>query len=135
MSDLYPRPSREEIARRVAAPQPGTANDDDDPYDVPVTPREKPGSATANFAVHLSAKMRALGLDGIALAEKSGLTKQAVSRALTGAGVSIGIAEQLAESVGGYLAHMIGPYSCGTCAGEPPKGFSCLECGSETRTA
>ena len=134
MSDLYQRPSRDEIAARVRAQQPpGTANGDDDLADV-VTRRE-PESAVANFAVHLSAKLRALGWDGGKLAEKSGLSQITVTRAVSGTSVSLEIAEKLAVLVGGYLATMIGPYVCGTCAGEPPKGFACLECGTEARAA
>jgi hypothetical protein len=130
-SDIYPRPSREEIAARVAA---------GDPYDVAVTPRDPdpepgPPSAVANFAVHLSAKLRALGMDAGTLAERSGLSQITVTRAVSGTSVSLEIAEKLAVLTGGYLAAMIGPYVCGTCAGEPPAGFACLECGTEARAA
>lgn len=128
--DMYPRPDRDEIARRVRAEQP-PADDLDD-----VAARREPErSAVANFAVHLSARLRALGWDSAALADKTGLTKVSVTRAVNGVPVGLDIAERLALAVGGYLATMIGPYMCSTCHGEPPAGYGCLECGAETRAS
>lgn len=134
--DIYQRPSRDEIAARVNGVQPPAARNGDDLGDV-VTRREPEpkGSAVANFAVHLSARMRALGWTEGALAANSGFSKIAVGRALNGTSVGLEVAEKLADAVGGYLAAMIGPYSCRTCAGSPPKGYACLECGAETRAA
>lgn len=128
MNDLYPRPSREAIAEMVKAQLPGA---DDSP---PAVTRPE-ASAAANFAVHLTARLRALGWNSTRLVEKSGLSHAAVSRALNGHGASIDAAEKIAALVGGYLAAMIGPYMCATCTGEPPAGFKCLECGTEARAA
>lgn len=133
-ADLYPRPSRETIAAQVLAQQPAAA-DGGDPYEVAVTPREPLQDPVKNFAVHLSARMRALGWDQAKLREHSGLSLHVLGRAMNGNGVELGVADQLAGITGGYLATMIGPYMCSTCTGEPPKGFGCLECGAETRAS
>jgi hypothetical protein len=98
-------------------------------------PEPEQGTAVANFAVHLSAKMRALGWDSSKLAEKSGLSQITITRAHSGTSVSLEIAEKLATLTGGYLATMIGPYQCSNCHGEPPAGYGCLECGTETRAS
>lgn len=139
----FASPSREEIAARVA---------DGDPADEffrrrdaaqaavgetaaaalqPGTPEPGP---LANFAVHLQARMRALGWDQAQLMERAGIkTPQVAARAINGTGVDLGLAGRIAGAVGGYLATMIGPYSCSTCHGEPPEGYGCLECGTESR--
>lgn len=134
-AEMYPRPSREEIAARVQSQPAATANADD--LDDVATRREPEpqGTAVANFAVHLRARMRALGWDSRTLAQKTGLTQVTVTRAAGGTATGLDIAEKLAAAVSGYLAAMIGPYLCGTCHGEPPPGFSCLECSAETRAA
>lgn len=134
-TDLYPRPSREAIAAQVGAQQPGTANGDDDLDDV-VTRREPQASGPlANFSVHLAARMRALGWNQADLQEHAGIGAHIAAKAINGTGCDIGVGEKIAAAVGGYFATMIGPYMCATCAGEPPKGFACLECGTEARAA
>jgi hypothetical protein len=80
--------------------------------------------------VHLRAKIRALGWTPADLSEKSGLSAHVTGRALNGNGADLAVAEALAALAGGCLATMIGPYSCTTCQGEPPEGYSCLECGT-----
>lgn len=101
--------------------------------DVAFSRREPPQDPVKNFAVHLAARMRALGWDQATLREKSGLSLHVLGRAMNGNGAELGAAHQVAGVVGSTLAVMIGPYSCGTCAGEPPAGFACLECGAEAR--
>lgn len=143
-ADLYPRPSREEIAakyidtlgERAAAVAQGVA--DDDLSDVVTRrepePQESP-DPLACFSVHLSARMRALGWDQTRLQERAGISPHAAAKAINGNGCDLAVAGKIAAVVGGHLAAMIGPYICATCAGEPPQGFGCLECGTETRAA
>jgi hypothetical protein len=125
VSDLYPRPSREAIAAQVSAQQP------------PATQPEEARNAGANFAVNLAARMRAQGLTHGQVAEKSGTGNAAVSYALGTGSRQVGLdaAAKIAAVVGSDLAAMIRPYTCATCKGKPPKGFSCLECGAEARAA
>jgi hypothetical protein len=111
------------------------ANDGDDQAGTVRHREPREGVALANFAVHLNARLRALGWDAAALAEKSGFSAHITGRAVNGTAVDLGTAEKIAQLVGGYLASMIGPYMCSTCTGEPPKGFACLECGTEARAA
>ena len=126
--DLYPRPSREEIAARVG-------------FDVTLpAPAPKPQllempDPLACFTTHLCARMRALGIDQAQLQERAGITAHIAAKAINGTGCDLALAGKLAALVGGYLAAMIGPYRCSTCEGAPPAGFSCLECGAETRAA
>jgi hypothetical protein len=117
-ADMYPRPSREQIAEQVKAAAPATP---------------EASAALGNFAVHLAARMRALGWDQATLQEKAGISDRIAAKAMNGTGVDLGLAGKLAGIVGGYLATMIGPYLCATCAGAPPPGYACLECGTETR--
>jgi hypothetical protein len=121
---MYPRPSRETIAEQVKAQQPRE-------------PEPEQGEAARNFAVHLTARMRALGLTLKDVGEKAGCGNAGIGIALGNGGrcVSLDVAEKIAQAVGGYLAAMIGPYLCGTCHGEPHAGFRCLECGTEARAA
>ena len=122
--DLYKRPSRDEIAARVMRSLPGAGD----------TAEEAPaehGSAVRNFGVHLSARMRALGWDQSALQEHAAITPQTAARAINGTGVSLELADKIAALAGLTLAVMTGPYTCGTCAGQPPAGYGCLECGAE----
>jgi hypothetical protein len=122
-ADLYPRPSREEIAARVGF---------DDVLPAPARPEtEQLPDPLACFAVHLTARMRALGWDQAKLQERAGIGPHVAAKAVNGTGCDLGLAGKLAAVVGGYLAAMIGPYVCGTCCGEPPAGFRCLECGTE----
>lgn len=128
IADLYQRPSRDEIAARVKA-----AGDDD--LD-DVATRTDPGpDATRNFTMHLSACMRALGWDQKQLEERTGISAHVAGRAVNGTSVTLDLAAKLAGLVGLDLAAMISPYTCHTCAGQPPAGFGCLECGAEARTA
>lgn len=129
-ADLYPRPSREEIAERyindVALPEAAAL--------APAKPEPTP-DPLACFSVHLSARMRALGWDQATLQERAGIGAHIAAKAMNGTGCDLALAGRLAALVGGYLAAMIGPYVCGTCTGEPPRGFACLECGAESRAA
>lgn len=129
-ADLYPRPSREEIAAKYAA---------DDEIEVIVTKREPEPQESpdplACFSVHLSARMRALGWDQTRLQERAGISPHVAAKAINGNGCDLAVAGKIAAVVGGHLATMIGAYICATCAGEPPAGFGCLECGTETRAA
>lgn len=124
---LYPRPSREEIAARVAADLPGAQY----PPAAGAPPAYDGGTPLGNFSAHLTARMRALGWDQAAIQEKAGVTAQTAARAINGTGVGLELAGQLAGLVGLTLAVMIGPYQCSTCAGMPPAGFACLECSAE----
>jgi hypothetical protein len=124
--DLYKRPDRDEIRDRVLASLPGAGK---------ATGGNRPGDGTSaavrNFAVHLSARMRALGWDQSSIQDRAGITAQTAARAINGTGVGLDLAEKIAVLVGLTLAVMIGPYTCRTCSGEPPHGFACLECGTE----
>jgi hypothetical protein len=118
--ELYQPPSRDDAVARVRARLPGAR----------VAPAFD-GTPVENFSAHLNARMRALGLDQAAIQEMAGITPQTAARAINGTGVGLELAGQLAGFVGLALAVMIGPYTCGTCNGEPPAGFACLECGTE----
>lgn len=118
--DLYPRPSRDQIAARVTGSLPGAQ-------------QATPPDYVARFAQHMTARMRALGLDAAAIIERTGLSQPTVSRALNGTGVALEIASRLAADVGSALPAMLEPYVCGTCNGSPHAGFACLECGAESR--
>lgn len=96
---------------------------------------QAPGSAAANLGTHMRAKLRALGWTPADLAEKSGISAHITGRAINGNGAELSVAEKFAELLGGSLVMMIGPYRCTNCNGEPPAGFSCLECGAEARAA
>jgi hypothetical protein len=96
---------------------------------------QPPGSAAANFSVHLAARLRALGWTQAHLTDKSGLSAHVTGRALNGNGIELANAEKIAGLVGSSLPVMIGLYTCGTCTGQPPAGYACLECGTETRAA
>lgn len=114
---------------------PGTANADDDLGDLVYRKRaQDPNDALTRFARHLRGRMRVLGWDATQLQEKSGLSARTVTRAVNGTFADIATAEKIAVLIGSDLAAMVGPYQCATCAGEPPKGFRCMECGTE-RTA
>jgi hypothetical protein len=142
-ADLYQRPTREEIAARVGVPETlptpqghycDSGNCEvcgDGTGDEPVAA----SNPLACFSVHLSARMRALGWDQAKLQERAGIGAHVAAKAMNGTGCDLALAGRIAALVGGYLAAMIGPYVCGTCEGEPPAGFGCLECGAETRAA
>lgn len=86
------------------------------------------------FAKHLQARMRVLAWDQAALQEHAEIkTPQLAARAINGTGCDIGLAGRIAAAVGSSLPAMLIPYQCGTCHGEPPPGFVCLECGTERR--
>lgn len=121
-SRQFASPSREEIAARVAATEPAV---------IPVPPAAPP-SALQCFATHLAARMRLLRWDQAQLMEHAGIkTPQIAARAINGTGCDIALAETIAGIVGMDVSDMLQPYVCGTCHGEPPAGFSCLECGAE----
>lgn len=124
MSDLYPRPSRDEIAARHAAA---------DTARKAATPPGPP-DYMARLARHLAARMRALGIDQAQLQERAGIkSPQVAARAINGTGCDIALAGKIAAALGSDLAAMLQPYTCGTCAGQPHAGFACLECGTERR--
>ena len=102
---------------------PGTANGDDS-LDV-----------ITRFARHLRARMRALGWEQADIEKRAEISPRTASFAINGTRCDLPVAEKLARIVGRDLATMLGPYMCGTCTGEPPKGFRCLECGTEARAA
>lgn len=110
------------------------------PPGTPSTPASPsvPAAATdaiSRFGRHLRGRLRALGWDAAALAERSGLSAHVTGRAVNGTSVDLATAEKIADLVGSALLAMIGPYRCGTCDGEPPAGFRCLECGTEANGA
>lgn len=116
--DLYERPSRAEIAARVNGAAPAKPS-----------PEPQPPALTA-FSKYLRARMRALGWTQEDLQGRAGLSAHIAARAINGPSCDLGTAEQLARLAGLPLAVMLGPYTCSTCAGHPPAGFSCLECGT-----
>lgn len=85
----------------------------------------------ANFAQHLKARMRALGLQGGQLAERVGVNPMVISKAANGNGAGLDVAPKIAREVGSHLPAMLGAYSCSTCEGTPPAGFTCQECQAE----
>lgn len=135
IDDMYQRPSREEIAARVTREQPPAPPAPAPPAagPLPAAHHREPGEAAANLALHLTARMRALGWDTAALAARAGLAQVTAARATRGTPVGLDVAERLATAVTGSLADMIRPYTCRTCAGKPPAGFTCMECGTGTR--
>ena len=131
-ADLYPRPSRDRIAEQVHGQLPG-AHHPEDPE-----PDPGPQDATdyvARFAQHLKGRMSALGWTNATLVDRSGYSGPTISRAINGISVALDIAAGLAEVLGSSLPAMLIPYQCGTCHGEPPPGFSCMECGTERRAS
>lgn len=121
-ADLYQRPSREAIAAKVNGTLPGA------PKAAP------PHDPLACFSRHLQARMRALGWDQVTLQERAGIkTPQVAARAVNGTGCDLGLAGRIAALIGLDLAAMLGPYQCGTCHGDPPSGYTCLECGASKR--
>jgi hypothetical protein len=127
-ADLYPRPDRDAIAARVHGQLPGAP-----PAPAPAKP-EAP-DYVANFGANLRARLRVLGLAHTELAKRAGMSGGAASRAINGHGVHLGMAAKIAVITGGDLITMLGTYSCGTCGGQPPPGYACLECGTQKRPA
>jgi hypothetical protein len=130
MREPYEPPSRQRIAERVTGHLPGTGNHEDDLSDV-ITRREPPGDPLANFAVHLKARMRALGWDQAQLQERAEVSAHVAAKAVNGTGCDLALAGKIAALVGSGLTAMIGPYRCQTCEGKPPAGFRCMECDKE----
>jgi hypothetical protein len=131
MTDMYTRPSRDEIAAELGI-RPGA----DDGLDDVVTHREpeplKPAQYLRNFAIHLNARMRALGWDQTDLQREAGIaTPRVTAKAMNGTGVALDIAAGIARAVGSHLPAMLGPYVCTTCEGTPPPGYQCMECDTE----
>lgn len=110
-ADLYQRPSREQIAARVNA-------------------AKSPGPLTC-FAIHLRARMRALGWEQADLQEHAAISAHVAGRVLNGSFCDLGLAAKIAVLVGRPLTTMISAYRCGNCDGTPPPGFTCQECGTE----
>lgn len=98
----------------------------------PASTPEPQGDALTCYSRHLRGRLRALGWDQAQLMKEAALkTPQVAARAINGTGCDLGLAERIAVAVGLDLPAMLGPYLCGTCAGKPPAGFRCLECGTE----
>jgi transcriptional regulator with XRE-family HTH domain len=66
------------------------------------------------------------------LAEASGVGISTLSRAETGARVDItlGTAERIARGLGVPLAALLPDVACGHCLDDPPRGFTCQQCGT-----
>jgi hypothetical protein len=129
MTDMYTRPSRDQIAAEVQARAnlPGASRDDAAARE----PETKTQDYLKNFGTHLTARMRALGWTQADLQEHAKISAHLAARAINGNGVELGLAAQLARAVGSMLPAMLGEYTCGTCEGMPPPGYGCLECGTE----
>lgn len=126
MSDLYPRPSRQEIAERVKAiTEPAK----------PAAPRPDGSDVVALFGAHVRARLTVRGWSVEDLAKRTGDQAGNLSQAIRGTKCPLVIAGRIAAALGVPLAEMLVPYSCSTCTGTPPKGFRCLECGTEARAA
>jgi hypothetical protein len=130
MREPYEPPSRQRIAEHVTGQLSGTANGDDD-LDGIVRRREPPGDPLANFAIHLKARMRALGWDQAQLQKRAEVSAHVAAKAVNGTGCDLALAGKIAVLAGVDLAVMIGPYACGTCQGNGRAGFICRECGKE----
>jgi len=122
VSELYQRPSRDQIAARVTGSLPGAQPRPEPP---------KPPNYLERYGIHLRARMRALGIDQAALQERTGLSPHIAARAINATAADIGTAAAIAAAVGSDLLAMLAPYQCGTCKGSPYDGFTCNECGAE----
>lgn len=123
-ADLYQRPDRDAIAAKVHGTLPGAPK----PPPPPAAP-----DYVASFGSHLRARIRVLGLTHGEVAKRAGMSGAAASRAINGHGVHLGTAAKIAVIVGSDLLAMLQPYACGTCHGQPPPGYACLECGTQKR--
>lgn len=130
---MYQRPSRDEIAAQVHATLPGGVTEDRTAGDpAGTTPPKTASDPLGNFSIHLRARLRALGKDPAWLQDtlsiKSPIT---ITKAVNGTSVELGLAHRIAQAVSTRLTEMLMPYTCGTCEGQPPPGFTCQECGTE----
>lgn len=118
-------------SRGPAVPeQSGAAGRRADDLDDLVRPVPAPDPLAA-FALHLKARMRALGWDVPRLREELGISAHIAGKAVNGTALDLGLAARIAARVGRELPEMLGAYKCGTCNGTPPAGFTCNECGTE----
>ena len=134
---MYPRPSRDEIAAHVLSQQPpGTADADDDLDGTAARRDPHPETdVVAWFSAHARIALRLRGWSKVDLARAAGSQNADVTRAVNGQACSLALAGRIAAALGRALADMVQPVGCGTCDGSPPAGFSCLECGAETRAS
>lgn len=130
MTDMYTRPSRAEIAARVNGEKHETMDDVFEEYRQP-KPEPTAHKPLENFAAHVTAGLRAKGWTPQQLAEAVQCNVITVTKATNANGISMDIAAKMAAALGKTLAMAVGPYECGTCHGEPPQGFRCLECDTE----
>ena len=89
----------------------------------------------ALFGRHVRARLTVRGWSIEELSRRTGDQTGNLSQAIRGIKCPLAIAGRIADALGVPLAEMLVPYTCATCAGTPPKGFRCLECGAETRAA
>lgn len=130
-ADMYQRPDREAIRRQVESAQ--RAQGTPSAPAAGVKPQREASDVLGWFSAHVRA---ALGARGWSLGDLSARTGDAtgnLSQALNGTKCPLAIAGRIADALDIPFAEMVVPYTCRTCAGKPPKGFSCLECGTEAR--
>lgn len=128
-AELYPRPSREEIAERVKA----ITSTQDTGVKAP-----QPDDVVALFGIHVRARLAARRWTLEDLSKRTGDGTGNLAQAIRGSKCPLAIAGRIAAAFSVPLAEMLVPYTCGTCAGyggKPPQGCRCLECGAETRAS
>lgn len=123
--DMYPRPSREEIAASISAGAPAPA----------VPPPVDGKDVLACFSANVRRHMRARGWSRAELAERCGGHAADVGKAASGSACGLALAGRIAVAFGVPFASLFQQVNCGTCQDAPPAGFRCLECGAETRAA
>lgn len=83
------------------------------------------------LAVNLRSLRKAQGWTQVELAEASGVCQPTISAIERGdrSGPERAV-EMLAAALGADASALRSPWSCGNCAGKPPRGFICQTCGS-----
>jgi len=152
VADLYQRPNRDRIAEKYAAeaaagaPSPAPAPPEAATAAVPLTRQPQPpepdphkqdagADVLAWFGAHVRVALRIHCWSKLDLSRAVGCNPPDVVKAASGTGCSLGLAGRIAVALGSDLAHMVQPLACPTCAGAPPAGFGCLECGTQTPMA
>jgi hypothetical protein len=136
VTDLDPRPSREEIAARVKAVTETVTSAQATVKGIAADVRApQPDDVVALFGTHARARMAARRWTLEDLSRRTGDGTGNLAQAMKGTKCPLAIAGRIAAAFGTTLAEMLVPYSCGTCTGKPPAGFLCLECGTEARAA
>jgi DNA-binding Xre family transcriptional regulator len=145
VTDMYARPSRDEIRGKLGIPDdvrsalPGADPDDDAPADTDFPAaafaefRARPAPVTnAAFSAHVAASLRKHNWTQRELAARAGVDTAGISKLLDGTAMrpTLATAAAIADALELSLDAMTRPYECGTCHGSPPPGFSCLECSS-----